>query len=182
MTLQKQNGKHRHGPKRVRGTKVHSKKSSIWETLTLLSDSDRSTNTIFFFFFSVMLKCRWSAVEVSLKWRWNTIEVQMRFCWSAVEVLTDNSHCHRPHPANSPIIHSKLVQNLEEKNGPTFWLKIVSSQANIKNMFFEQRSPKPRHRVFCNGADKHGNSTTDSPQRVKSVKNRWPKIYYLTSS
>ena len=36
-----------------------------------------------------------------------------------------------------------LIQIIFEKKGRTFFLKIVSSQPNIENMFFDQRSPQP---------------------------------------
>ena len=50
--------------------------------------------------FFVAFKCHWSSVEMPLKCH-----------WSAFEVPTANSHSDRPSPANSPIIHSRLVQN-----------------------------------------------------------------------
>ena len=50
------------------------------------------------------------AVEVALKCRGSAIEVLLKYRWTAVEVQTANSHNHRPSPANSPTIHSRLVQ------------------------------------------------------------------------
>ena len=41
---------------------------------------------------------------------WAT-KVPWKCCCSVVEVKTANSHSHRPSPANSPTIHSRLVQN-----------------------------------------------------------------------
>ena len=65
---------------------------------------------------------------------------------------------------------SKLFR--ERKNSHTFFLKIVSSQPNIRNMFIDQRSPRPpeegvsrwnRHK------DGHRDSMTKSAQWVYSV-------------
>ena len=65
---------------------------------------------------------------------------------------------------------------LEQKR--TFFLvEIVSSQANIRNTFFNQRSPRPpevgffcRHRQTDTQTDRHGDSMTDPAQRAESVK------------
>ena len=63
----------------------------------------------FFYFLcsvvNVSLKRLWSAIEVLLKCRWSAIEVPLK-----CQQPTANSHSHRPSPANSPIIHSRLVQ------------------------------------------------------------------------
>ena len=53
----------------------------------------------------------------------------------------------------------------------------MSSQANIRNKFFVQRSPPPpevgvsrRHRHTDTQTDRHGDSMTDPAQRAESVK------------
>ena len=61
-------------------------------------------------------------------------------------VTNTNKHSQGPSPANWHIIHCRLVQNsnnTETKNSrkkAPFVLKIVSFQANIRIMFFDQKS------------------------------------------
>ena len=90
-----------------------------------------------------LLKCHWSAVEVAFE---VPFEVPLKCHWSAVEVQRANSHSHRPSPANSPNIHSRLagpkpgVLTISGNKASTFF-NTVSSKANIGNMFFNQKSP-----------------------------------------
>ena len=62
---------------------------------------------------------------------------------------------------------------ISEKTHPLFLLKIVSSQANIRNTVFNKRSPRPlevgvsqRHKQ----TDGHGDYMTDPAQRTKPVR------------
>ena len=108
---------------------------------------NRSLDTNFFCIFVC-------AIEVPWKCSGSIMEVPWKCHWSAVEVLlkckypTANSQSHTPSPANFPTIHSRLVQNRAfyqsrgEKPFPPFVFKIVSSQANIRNTIFNQRSPQ----------------------------------------
>ena len=76
--------------------------------------------------------CRWrgSAIEVPL----NSVEVPLK-----CKHPTANSHSHRPSPANSPTIHSTLVQNRtflqsREKTDPFFLPKEGSREVPGKSM------------------------------------------------
>ena len=69
-----------------------------------------------FILFFLPWKCHGSAIEVPWKCHGSAVEVLLKCRWSAFEVQTANSHSHRPSPANSPTVHSRLVQNR------TFWL------------------------------------------------------------
>ena len=88
---------------------------------------------------------------------------------------------HRASSANSPTVHSRLVKNAFfynlKKNFFSFLLKIVSSQVNIRNNFFDQKSSRHpevdvlrRHRQTDRQTDGHGDSMIESAQRADSAK------------
>ena len=63
------------------------------------------------------------------------------------------------------------VKKFRQKIGPPVFLKIVSSQTNIRNAIFDQRSTRPPevgvsrwHRQTDRHTDGHGNSMTNSAQ------------------
>ena len=124
------------------------KKFCILETLTLLTDADRSTVIIFSSSsVEVPWNCCGSGVEVPWKCRRSAVEVPSNCRWSANSQQTPATATDLPllTPPLSRVGWSKTVRfiNLRKKD-PAF-LKM----ANIRNRFFDRRSPRhPEVGVF----------------------------------
>ena len=120
-----------------------SEKSCIRETQTILTNADRSINTLFSAL-EVPSKCHQSAIEVALKWRWIGVEVALK-CQQPTATAT---YLTLLTPPSSTVGWSKTVHNRYlrkwdpkvEKRSPPFFLISFSSQANIRNMFIDRRS------------------------------------------
>ena len=110
------------------------------------------------------------------------MEVPWKCHGSSIEIQTANSQQTKATATDRPLLTPPLssvgwsttarFNNLEKKQTPPF-LKMLSSQANFRNMFFALRSPQSeevgvsqRHKH----TDKNGNSFTDLAQRAESVK------------
>ena len=91
------------------------------------------------------LKCRWSAFELPLKCLWIAVEVPLKCRWSANSQQQTDTDTDLPPvtPSLSTVGWSQTMclNNPWKKTAHNLVFNIWSSQANIKNTLFDQKSP-----------------------------------------